>query len=152
MMSKLYKAVKLVESNDNALAVRFENAFRGRISDKDKAVLRAKASLYAFNESIKAYLSFSIGRCQFLVYNLYFIDGLYKFLTMHKLMPVTIPFVVPDEIEFELFKIFISERMKALYRKLEANRELSEEELKEFAKRWNGSEAYYRLLIKHLRF
>lgn len=150
-LERLYKAVKLVESGDNPLAVRFEENFMRMISDRDKALVRARAHVYAFTQSAKAYLSFSVGRCQFMVYNLYFIDSIYNYLLKENLMPVTIPFVVDDSVEFELFKLFISERMRFLYLKLSENLKLNEQDLKVFSRFWNGSEAYYNRLARYLR-
>lgn len=151
MLNELYKAVKLVESGDNPLAIRFEESFMHMISDRDKALVRARANVYAFTPSIKAYLSFSVGRCQFMVYNLYFTDSIYNYLLKENLMPVRIPFLVDDSIEFELFRLFISERMRFLYLKLSENFKLTEQDLKQFSRFWNGSEAYYNKLVRYLK-
>lgn len=151
MLNELYKAVKLVESGDNPLAVRFEEGFMRMIPDRDKAVVRARANIYAFLPSVKAYLSFSVGRCQFMVYNLYFVDKIYDYLLKQNLMPVRIPFTVPDEVEFELFKLFIAERMTTLWLKLSSGVRLNEDDLKTFSKLWNGSYAYYDKLVRYLK-
>ncbi|MEM4863430.1 MAG: hypothetical protein QW706_09685 [Candidatus Nezhaarchaeales archaeon] len=150
-LERLYRAVKITESNDNPLAIRFEEHFMRRVNERDKAFVRARVHVYAFTDTIKSYLAFSVGRCQFLIYNLYFIDSIYDYLLKQNLMPVRIPLVVSDSVEFELFKLFISERMRFLYLKLLENVKLSEQDLRLFSKFWNGSEAYYNRLVRHLR-
>lgn len=151
MIDSLYRAVKIIESSDNVYAIRFEDKFMQRITDKDKALIRARLHLHAYTQSIKAYLAFSVGRCQFMIYNLYFIDPIYNFLKSKRLIPITIPYVISDEIEFELFKLFISERMKDLHNKIQRGKSLNVDDLKRFSLIWNGSEAYYDKLVKHLK-
>lgn len=135
----LYYVVGKVESDFNPYAFRFEPHFSARIEDDDIAVRRAKKHYYAYSQSLKAFLSFSVCRIQVLVYNLFFYDKLYDFALSVGKLP-SVPYVLNEAQEFDLFKLLLDE-LGIDYNPFE-----NEQSLKAFAIRYNGSPAYaYRL-------
>lgn len=114
-----------------------------RINTSDKAYMRARNVLrkkiegYVSEKTVKAYLSFSVGRVQILVYNYYFIDSLFSYIASIGKLPVSIPFLLTDDEEFEAFKIFIKARNIPIPDSI-----ADDERLNTFAKMYNGSVDY----------
>lgn len=108
-LALVYAVVSDVESGGNPCSFRFEPRFADRISERDKALVRARKYYNANEESLKLLLSTSVGRIQILIYNLFFYDRIYRYLEENRIA-VSIPFVLPEAQEREIFRLFLEER------------------------------------------
>lgn len=144
----LFDVVSEIESNNNSNAIRYEDRFYCRLThisvDSDKALSRISRWLgWTTFGTLRRYASFSVSRVQILVYNMYFIDGIYEYLDRFGLLPVPIPTGFAKIHEQEIFLRFLEERIPFYHRVLEDPLYLAR-----FAKLYNGSPKYAKDLHK----
>jgi len=141
----LYYAVSLIESGGNPLVFRFEPGFMNKIQDGDRALTRVGRFFTGFmtKESKKAFLSFSVGRVQIMIYNLFFYDSLFEYIVSEGITP-SIPLALDSSRELELFKRLLEAKEIDYFPS-------DKEEFERWGYRWNGSKEYAKKLIKVLK-
>jgi len=137
----LYIVVSRIESNHDPTAFRFEPEFADRIPNNDPALKRASEYYHAYTPSLKAFLSFSVGRIQVLVYNLFFYPEVFEVVKSLRKFP-SVPYILSEAEEFEIFKALL----KAF--RIDFNPLESYQNAVAFATRYNGNPAYANRLYR----